>query len=205
MAPCVTISREVGAGGLTVGGLVCERLRALEAQPAPRWTLFDKNLVARILDDHQLPSEIGEFIAEEATPAATSFLEEVLGLRPSAWALFEATRKTVRRLAQMGHCVIVGRGGNFITWDQPLALQVRLVASVDARVQRVMDQRGWSEDEARAHVRKSDKGRKRYIQEHFSRDINDALAYDLVLNTERMSPDEAAQVIVAALQALRER
>ncbi|MCA9547678.1 MAG: cytidylate kinase-like family protein [Myxococcales bacterium] len=200
--PVVTLSREVGAGGLTIAQAVCARLQAHAPPGEAPWTAFDKNLVEHILEDHDLPGQLAEFMREEADPPVSEFLEEVLGVRPPAWQLFEQTSNTVLKLATMGRCVLVGRGANIITAGMPNAVHVRLVASVDERVRRMMARDGLDFAAARDLVQRTDRARQRYLRKHFDRDVADPGLYHAVINTERVPPHAAAELIAALVRAL---
>ncbi len=77
--------------------------------------MFDENLVSQVLDDHDLPAELEKFMPDDTIGEWEGTINELLGRHPSLWSLFEKTSGTIARLARMGHCIIVGRGGNEVT------------------------------------------------------------------------------------------
>ncbi|MEI8235021.1 MAG: cytidylate kinase-like family protein [Verrucomicrobiota bacterium] len=203
--PIVTISREAGAGAVTVGALTAELLNASPASAVPPWTVFDKNLLARVLEDHQLPETLKRFLPEDARPGVTGAVEEILGLHPSAWRLAEHTTDTILRLASIGNAILVGRGANFITAKIQPAVHVRLVAPVEARVAHLAEYHHLTHDEAVAYAKKADQGRRRYVKRYFAGILEDPLNYTLTLNTGRLGYQAAARVIVEALNTCVER
>lgn len=203
--PIVTFSREAGAGAVTVGTLVAQLLNSERAASTPPWTVFDKNLVARVLEDHQLPETLNRFLPEDARPGVTGAVEEMLGLHPSAWRMAEHTTDTILRLAALGNAILVGRGSTFITARVQPALHVRLVAPVEVRVAHLAEYHHLTHDEAVTYAKKADLGRRRYVKRYFSTDVENPLHYTLVLNTGRLDYAFAARVIVAALHACVER
>ena len=67
--PFITISRQAGAGGTTVAELLARMLNEdCKARPEIPWTVFDRNLVEKVLEDHELPEEFRNLIKEEAPP-----------------------------------------------------------------------------------------------------------------------------------------
>src|ERR1700675_2868762 len=63
----ITISREAGAGAVTIAELVPQRLTAAETEPSSNpWAVFDANLAKKVLKDHQLPFDLARFMAEDA-------------------------------------------------------------------------------------------------------------------------------------------
>jgi cytidylate kinase len=79
-------------------------------------------------------------------------------------------------------------------------LHVRLVAPFEVRVARVQADRKLSRQEAEQVVRREDRGRARYWKRYYGADVNDPLLYHLVLNTSRLSCDEAVAVILQAMR-----
>ena len=63
----ITISREVGAGGRTIAELLGQRLTAAEKTPASPWIVFDSSLAKQVLEDHNLPPNLEQFMTEDAS------------------------------------------------------------------------------------------------------------------------------------------
>lgn len=197
LLPAITISREAGAGAVTIGEKVKEILQARNKARIP-WAVFDKNLVERVLSDHRLPQQIKEFMPEDVRLELNSAVEEVLGLHPSSWSLAEHTTDTILRLAKAGHSIIVGRGGCVIASKLPNVLHVRLVAPVEVRIIHIKKLRGLTEREAGIYVHKADRARHRYVKRFFEAEVDDPLHYHMVLNTGLITYDHAAQMIAEA-------
>jgi cytidylate kinase len=193
--PLVTISRQTGAGGVTLGETLAEYLNAHGAKGSLPWTLFDKNLVQRILEDHALPARIAAFIQEDRSAGVEDAVGEILGLHPSAWRLIQHTTETVLRLAETGNVILVGRGSTVITQHLPLAFHVRVIGSTEPRIDRIRALFSLSRKAAAAHIDREDRARRRYMLKYFKRDPDDPLLYDLVLNTDRVSIAEAARMV----------
>ena len=192
--PLVTISRQTGAGGVSLGETLAAYLNERTQKGTVPWTLFDKNLVRTILEDHELPVRIEQFMREDRHAGLEDAVGEILGLHPSAWRLVQHTTETVLRLGEMGNVILVGRGSTVITQHLPNALHVRVIGSLDSRVDRIRRLLGVSRKEAVAHIDREDRARRRYMMKYFKRDPDDSLLYDLVVNTDRVTIPEAARM-----------
>jgi cytidylate kinase len=198
--PVITISREAGAGAVTIGELVAKRLNVQSkgADTCP-WTVFDRNLVKRVLEDHELPARIKEFMPEDTVFNLRDAVEELLGLHPANWTLVQHTTDTILRLAHLGNAIVVGRGANIITANMPTALHVRLVAPLVARIEHAARFYRLNMKEAAQFVAKTDRARARYVKRHFNARINDPLQYHLTINTGQVPFEEAARIIAEAV------
>jgi cytidylate kinase len=198
-ALAITISREAGAGAVTVAELVRQRLTAAETAPSlSPWAVFDANLAKQVLKDHQLPPDLARFMAEDARLPVEAIVEEILGLHPSAWTLVQQTTQTILRLASLGRSIVVGRGGNIVTARLPNVFHVRLVAPLGTRIRHAARYYHLSEAEAAKLVQEHDQARRRYLRRYFNAEIDEPTLYDVTLNTGRMGFVRAAEVIAEA-------
>jgi hypothetical protein len=201
--PAVTIARESGAGGLTVAKLLAQRLdRDRPGDPPFPWTVFDRNLVSKILEDHDLSRRIEEYMPEDSRFRVTEAFEYLLGLHPPGWTLREYTKQTIRKLASNGNVILIGRAAPIITANMPTVLHVRLVAPFELRVKNYAQFRGISEERAAHEVRANDKAIRHYVRSYFNTDASNQLHYDAVINTGRISFEGVAGVICEALRDL---
>ena len=198
--PFLTISRQAGAGGRTVGRKVVELLSA-DTHKVP-WTMFDKELVEAVRKQHNLPENIDRYMTESSANEVADYIGEMLGLHPSSFELVKKTNETIITLARMGKTIIVGRGGNLLTKGMPGGFHVRTVAPLEWRIQRLQEVHKLSEKDAAAKIKETDKGRRKYIDDHFDKDVDDILEYDCVINTGLMSFDAAAAMIARHIETL---
>ncbi|MGE9295996.1 MAG: AAA family ATPase [Puniceicoccales bacterium] len=204
--PAITLSRQVGARGTTIGNVLVERLNAQFPDQELPWTLFHKALIQRVLDDHQLPTYLERFMTEERVSELQSTINEIVGLHPSMWELHEKMGDTIVRLLTHGNVVIVGRGGCIVGKGLRNVLNVRLVGSTQRRsahLQRLFD---LSPKDADKRIERDDKNRAEYFQARFGRNIEDPELYHLVINTDDLSDAEVARLIgEAATRHTREK
>jgi hypothetical protein len=199
--PTITISRAAGARGNSIGVELVRLLEEHHEIPRHRpWTLFNNNLIAHVIEEHNLPQQTAEYFPEDKTDEIAAFVSEALGLHPGTHALASKTSETVRRLARAGNSIIVGRGGNLVAANLPHALHVRLVGSEETRANYFARHAGLDQREALVEINRLDKARQRYLKSNFSADINDPALYDLTLNTDRFSDEQTAGLIMAALE-----
>jgi Cytidylate kinase-like family len=191
----VTISREMGTGGHPVADAMADHLHANSGEGAQSWTVFDRNIVEKVLEDHHLPPRLARFMLEDRITAFEDTLDEAFGLHPSSWTLVEKTAETIMRLVEMGHVIVIGRGGNVITSRLDYVFHVRLVAPLEARAEIVQRERHLDKKAAVDLIRREDEGRRRYVKKYFHKDIDDPLLYHLVINTAVVGDANAGRLI----------
>ena len=174
----ITISRELGAGGSEVARQVAEALG---------WRVVDNELVDQIAARTGLsPAEVRE--REERAPG---FLERLIRmltkaapemLTPAAEHvpeleeahLVQMTQTVVEEIARAGRVVLVGRAAPAVLSRDCDAIHLKIVAPKAWRVEAVMARLGIGPDQAAAEVESSDANRKRYHEQYYERDWNDA-------------------------------
>jgi cytidylate kinase len=191
---CITISREAGALGNSVATAVGKHLG---------WPVYDREILDKIGEEMRRPPRYLETVDERPG----YWLEEVLsGLvnqyHVSTDTYFKYLLGTVRGLGTVGHCIIVGRGANYIL-PVTTTLRVRLVASLDDRVKVIASRRRLSEQEATTWVERTERQRLEFVRRCFGKDSADPHDYDLVLNMSRLSVEEASELIIQMLERLK--
>jgi len=198
--PTLTISRQTGSGGRTIADKVAALLDAREKSVCCPWTVFDRDLVKQVLADHSLPGHIARFMRQETTLGINAGVREILGVQPSQWTLVHYTTDTLLRLARMGGVILIGRGGSVVTSTLKNCFHVRLVAPLETRVRHATEFYKMSEREAHTFIETEDHERRRYLRKYFAEDIDNPLLYHLVINTEQMGFDGAAELIANAME-----
>jgi len=192
--PAVTISRQEGAGGLTVASNLANYLETHTASHEV-WTVFSQHLVAKVLEDHNYHKGIGDFMKEGHKGSLTDAFEEFLGLHPNTYTLVEQTNATILRLAQIGNVILVGRGANIVTSELQNVFHVHLVGTLEKRIERAQKVFNLDQKEAAKYIKQKDKSRRRYVKDNFDKDMDDPLLYHIVINTDLVQYDEAARMI----------
>ena len=201
----ITVSREVGSGGHTVGRILAEKLNV---------RYCDKQLLESLEKQFGLSAREIEKLKGEKKNWLADFIKKVSPM-PSASALeldpkysqefridvttediFKAESEILKGLAQLGSCVVAGRSGFFVLKDCPNKLDVFISASMPHRIERVMRKQNLSEESAQAVIEGIDKARENYIQRFAGVSRYDARNYDLCINADGHSEEELAELIL---------
>jgi len=203
--PCITISRETGAGADLVSEELVKFFEPFSDEYSIPWTVFDKNLIEKVIEDHHLPHKLNQYFVEDKLPELRATVNELLGIHPPAWILINKTASTIFQLAQKGNVIIVGRAANIITAKLKNTFHIRLIASFDTRINHVEEVYNLNRKEAIEFTKKEDLARQNYFKKYFNKDINDPLLYHMVMNTDNISYKKAAKMIgFAVLEKFQE-
>ena len=212
--PVITIGRQFGAGGATVGRMLADRLKA---------DFLDSRIIDEVARRLQLPKE--EVEAEDEHPGSLlARLLVALGsastepLIPAeagaAWtppnaaptfdtrkAILQITQHVIQEAARSGDVVIVGRGGAYLLRDHPGAMHLFLRAAEAVRVKAIMERLSIaSEEEARKRLKQTDENWTAYIRQVYGHDRIHPAHYDMVLDTGRLGYEATVDSVLAALQ-----
>ncbi len=190
----ITISRQFGSGGRTVGKLVAEKLGI---------PFYDRELVNQIsLESGFAPKFIEEH--GEHAPGKSLFayafapqgVPGVMNGLSTADFLWQIQCSAILQLAEKGPCVIVGQNADYILKDRPDVLNTFTHASMEYRADRIVRLYGESEKSPQSRLQEKDKRRKLNYQHYTGRTWGAAENYDICINTETVGIDEAADLIV---------
>ena len=202
----ITISREAGSGGHTVGGILAGKLNV---------RYCDKQLLESLKRQFNLSTSSIEKLKGMKKNWLADFLGRVAPM-PSAQALgldprytsefridvttddvFQAEVEILKGFADMGSCVIAGRSGFFVLKDHPNKLSVFITASMPYRLERIMKKQNLSEESAMAVLNKLDQARENYIQRYAGVSRYDVRNYDLALTADGHTAEELADIILS--------
>jgi cytidylate kinase len=211
--PVITIGRQFGAGGATVGHMLAQELKA---------DFLDSQIIDEAARRLQLPKE--EVEAEDEQPGSllarllvalgSATTEPLIPAEATAWtppnagptfdtrkAVLNITQNVIEEAARSGNVVIVGRGGAYLLRDFPGALHIFLRAAEAVRVKTIMARFNIaSEDEARRRMKQTDENWTSYIKQVYGHDRNHPAHYDLVLDTGRLGYDATVDAVLASLR-----
>lgn len=198
--PFITLTRESGSGGTILARALARKLNA-KASGDVSWSVYEGNLVKVMLRQNRLNAGLDRFLPEDRVSEVHSSMGELVGLHPNLWDLTQKTIETMAGLARAGHAILVDRGANFATAQIPNGVHVRLVAPPDHRARYIAGLYGLTEQEALVYNARRDAARRRYVSAIFGRKRADESDYDLVINTSRVSIEEAAAQIITLVQS----
>ena len=191
----VTISRQAGCGALVVAEKLAQYLQRHSGENACPWTVFDRDLIDRVLADHNLPAWLAKFLPERRVSELEDIIADVFGMRPTSTTVVQQTAETMLKLAESGNVILIGRGANLVTAKLPHLLHVRLVAPLENRIEHCREAYNMTRAEARKFCPAADRARRRYLKKYFHVRIEDPLYYHMIINTSLVSYDEAARII----------
>jgi hypothetical protein len=196
----ICISHTTGAAGDEVGRLVAERLGflyvddAVIARAAERAGL-DPGMVA---DEEQRKSFFANLMEAMAHGGAATGVPPVFSDEIPSEAVRAYITEAVREAAERGKAVIVSHAASYAVRLGDRELRVFVTAPRDTRAARLAAKDGIDELEAGRLVKKSDAGRVDYLKRFYGVGQELPIHYDLVINTETLSPAEAAELVVRA-------
>jgi len=189
--PFITVSRESGSGGRLIARMVARKLG---------FEFYDKRLVEIAAETSKVRKELLALHDEKVRGAIDDFIEELL--EPDHVTMstyFKSICQVVLSLCKKGRVIILGRGGNFITPFED-GLHVRMIAPFLVRVRNTAAYEHLNVYQARELVTRKDRNRKSFVMEYFQKNPSNPNYYDLVMNTEKMNIEQAAEIVVAAFR-----
>lgn len=190
----ITISREFGSGGRTIGRAVAEQLGI---------PFYDKELVEQVaLESGFAPKFVEEHGEHSPGKSLLSYafapqgVPGIMNGLSTADFLWNIQCNVILQLADKGACVIVGRNADYILKDRPDALHVYIHADKDYRADRIVKLYGESEKSPEARLNEKDKRRRVNYQHYTGRTWGQAQNYDVCLNSSTLGIEACAKIIV---------
>jgi len=186
----IAVSRAVGAGGAKIAARLGEALD---------WPVFDKEILQAMADDDRIRAQLYDSMDERDM----GWFEETFRvLAQSEFRkndYFHRLTRTILALARQSRAIFLGRGADLIL-PASHGFRVRLTASRKVCARTYAEQRQMDADQARAEVERIETDRAEFIRRHFGIDATGQTRYDLIINLERFSPEQAIDLILAALK-----
>ena len=196
----ITINRELGSGGRTVGRKLAEKLGV---------AYYDKALIQALQDKYHLTvEEIERLKGQEQNWWANfkrkmTFSEDEYNLNQIGLetdSVFRTEIDFLKSIAQEESCVIAGRSGFYAFRDHPNHLSIFIQASMLSRVDRVAREQNMSKEEARMTIDKVDQMRENYVNDQARTSRYDTRNYQLVLSMDEISEDAAVETILTYIR-----
>ena len=194
----ITISREFGSGGRSIGREVAKRLGI---------PFYDKELVEQIAIESGFAPKFVEEHGEHAptrSKLSYAFAQQgvpgIMNGMSTADFLWSIQCSVIMQLADQCPCVIVGRNADYILKDRKDCLNVFIHADMDFRADRIVRLYGESEKKPEVRLSEKDKRRKVNYQHYTGRTWGQANNYDLCLNSGNLGIDACVDLIVSTVQ-----
>jgi len=194
----ITISREFGSGGRTIGHQVAEALGI---------PFYDKELVDQVaLESGFAPKFVEEH--GEHSPSGSIFsyafahqgVHGVMNGLSTADFLWNIQCSVILQLAEQGPCVIVGRNADYILKDRPDVLHAFIHANKEFRAERIVRLYGESEKSPMARLNEKDKRRKVNYQHYTGRNWGQAHNYDICLDSSKVGIEACTEILVKLMK-----
>ena len=205
----ITINRELGSGGRTVGEKLAEKLGVSFYDKAVIMGLEEKyhltvdeiekmrNKKHHWWSDFKLVTGIGEgLVSSSRLISETGKEPEVL----TTETMFKAESEILEDIANVESCVIAGRSGFYVFRNHPNHLRVMIQASLPFRIKRLVRKKGITEEEARKIIEKVDKMRENYVKKFTGTTRYDTRNYEIVISADGKTEDQIVDQILLYIE-----
>ena len=199
----ITINRELGSGGRTVGRILAEKLGVPyydKALTKPLEEKFDMSIdqIERLKGNNRSWWENIKRVLILGEDAANSFdyYDEEKKKHVTSEAVLKAEKEILQEIAIEESCVIAGRSAFFALNGYPNSLNILIQASMQYRLNRIMGKKNLSEKEAKKVIKEVDESREEYLKNNAHTSRYDTRNYDLVIKMDGKTEEEAANVIL---------
>ena len=202
----ITINRELGSGGRTVGRKLAEKLNV---------PFYDKALINELKKKFNLSTEEIEKLKGSKRQWWREFINTAMylgqGMNETLYYqrmtgqeehlltssdMFEVEKEVLKNVAEEESCIIAGRSGFSVFANHPNHLSIFIQAPLEHRIQRIMAKQEMSHEEAEKAIKKVDEMRENYVKKYTGTSRYDTRNYDLVINMEGKTEDEAVEMIL---------
>lgn len=199
----ITINRELGSGGRSVGHRLAERLDV---------KFYDKAVIKGLKEKYHLTTEEIEKLKGQKEGWWAEFQRRVvpfaevdsaygasMGNEPeiiTTEEVFKAEKEIIKAITDNESCVITGRSAFHVLKDHPNHLSILIQAPMEQRIQRVMKKQELSREAAIKAIKQVDERRENYVQKFCGTSRYDTRNYDLVISMEHLKEDDAVDIIL---------
>ena len=196
----ITISRQCGSGGHTIGKMLADRLG---------YDFYDKDIIKAVSVQSGLSEKTVEREGEYST---TSLLYNIAVNGISPYNVSSKDHMLIRDLvnsyqvdfikkaAEKGNCIIIGRSADYILRDRTDCINIFVHGDLDDRAKRVVDEHEVEEADAVQHVLERDKKRSKYYRHVTDQVWGMAENYDLCLNTSTIGIEQCVEIISSVVR-----
>ena len=185
----ITISRQFGSGGRTIGKEVAAKLGI---------PCYDKELIELFARESGFSEEYIKENSEHTVNKgwlSSVFSDRVYDTPYTQDVLWNVQQKVILDLAQKGPCVIVGRGADYILKNEADCLRVYVHAEADKRAERIVAVYGETDEPAAKRIEDKDKRRRAYYQQYTGKNWGDAENYHICLDSGKIGRDACVRIL----------
>ncbi|MCK4750302.1 MAG: cytidylate kinase-like family protein [Bacteroidales bacterium] len=201
--PVVTISRELGCPAKIIAAGLTDHLNTLKKGKSKEhpWRWISKEILQESARELEVDSSQIQHVFEYKSRGVLEdlLLAQSKDYYKSDLKIRTTIAKVIRKFANEGNAVIVGRGGVAITRDIPKSLHIFLEAPLEWRAIRVAEKHNFSIEQARSYAQSVDKKRS-HFRDYFQGKGTDYTRFDIKLNCMTLETDEIIHIVVGALK-----
>ena len=194
----ITIGRQFGSGGREIGKRLADEL-GIE--------FYDKELLSRAAKDSKICKELFETHDEKPTNSflyslvmdtySMGFASGSVNEMPLNHKIFLAQFDAIKKIAEEGPCVLVGRCADYILKNDPYVISVFFYSDIEERIKWSIEEYQVPAKQAKKIVQEKDAQRARFYEFYTNQKWGNARNYTLMINTSKMSTDEAVQLLAS--------
>ena len=201
----ITIGRQYGSAGLEIGKRLAEELDV---------QIYDKEMLKRAAKESGICESLFETHDEKPT---SSFIYSLvmdtysLGYSSSGYAdmpinhkVFLAQFDTIKKIANEGPCVLVGRCADYALEERKDVINIFIYADMEQRIRRIARKYDLTDSKAKDVIQKTDKKRASYYNYYTNKEWGDAKGYDLCLNSGKLGVDGTVKAILEYIKVREE-
>lgn len=202
----ITIGRQFGSGGHEIGELLAKKLGI---------PFYDRNLVKMAAEELHITEEQAELEDEKKLMSIVSNYNLAMGgyndfmanaefYAPVGRDLYAVQSAIIKKLAQKGSCVIVGRCADYVLKDYPGCINVFICASKEDRKNRVMDKYHLSERKVAEKMKKIDRERKYYYETYSGKEWGSIQSHQILMNSSLLGKEKIVEYLAALYKEQQE-
>lgn len=200
----ITIGRETGSGGKVIGKKLADHLHI---------PFYDRELLSRAAKESGMDETIFEHHDEQ--PSKSLLYSLAMGSfgmgvpqtsyhdMPLDHKVFLAQFDTIRKIAEEGPCVIVGRCADYALEEYPNLLSVFIIGNEEDKIKRIVSENNLTPSKAKDFIRRTDKRRASYYDYYANKKWGDSRSYDMCINSSVFGFDGCVDLILDAIQKKR--
>ena len=197
----ITISREFGSGGRSIGRALAEKLGIpFYDEELVDQVALESGFAPKFIEEHGEHSPGKSFFSYAFAPQG---IPGVMNGLSTADFLWNIQCSVILQLAEKGPCVIVGRNADYILKDRPDALHIYTHADIPFRAERIVKKYGESDKSPETRLNEKDKRRRVNYQHYTGRTWGMSQNYDLCLDTGKLGVDLCADIICGIVENSR--
>ena len=202
----ITVGRQYGSGGREIGTMLAEKLGI---------AYYDDMLLKEAAKESGLCEDLfrsfderpKSFLYSVAMDPYSFSMNHVMPKGSIEQQVYLATYDTIKKLADKGPCVLIGRCADYALKDRDDVINLFITAPLENRIERVARRNGITRDEAKERIRRTDKSRASYYNYYSSKDWGDAKSYDLCIDSSLLGIEGTVELLerLVTLKGIEQR